>query len=121
MSLTKPLLISLQFCLKNLKSKNLMKECGRNYAAVLKGERDIDIFHPNDPALCAHQVRVAVKTSAICGTQIGEWTMSRVLIHTFLTALAMRPGRVLEVGDEVKDRQLVTGDHFVDEGKRRLP
>ena len=41
MSLTKPLLISLQFCLKKLKSKNLMKECGRNYAAVLKGERDM--------------------------------------------------------------------------------
>ena len=89
-----------------------MKECGRNYAAVLKGERDIDIFYLNDPALCAHQVRVAVKTSAICGTQIGEWTMSRgpdpYLPHCFGHEAV---GEVLEVGDEVKG--LSTGDRVI--------
>jgi len=89
-----------------------MKGCGKNYAAVLKGERDINILHLNDPALCAHQVRVAVKTSAICGTQIGEWTMSRGpdphLPHCFGHEAV---GEVLEVGEEVSG--LLVGDRVI--------
>ena len=89
-----------------------MKECGKNYAAVLKGKHDIDILHLNDPALHAHQVRVAIQTSAICGTQIGEWDMSRgpdrYLPHCFGHEAV---GRVLEVGDAVIG--LSVGDRVV--------
>ena len=89
-----------------------MKGSGKNYAAVLKGERDIDILYLNDPALYPHQVRVAVQTSAICGTQIGEWNMSRgpdpYLPHCFGHEAV---GEVLEVGDEVNG--LSVGDRVI--------
>ena len=89
-----------------------MQSHGKNCAAVLKGKHDVDLFYLNDPDIRAHQVRVAVQTSAICGTQIGEWNLSRgpdpYLPHCFGHEAV---GEVLEIGGEVDG--VAVGDRVV--------
>lgn len=89
-----------------------MKSCDSGYdaeneGAILVGARDIRIMRLSDPVLSPGQVRVKIAASAICGTQIGEWRMTRgpdpYLPHCFGHEAV---GRVLEVGSAVTTIQV---------------
>jgi D-arabinose 1-dehydrogenase-like Zn-dependent alcohol dehydrogenase len=85
---------------------------GQNVAAVLLGKRNVRVMGVSDPVLTDHQVRVRMMASAICGTQLGEWNMTRgadpYLPHSFGHEAV---GRVLEVGRAVEG--LAVGDRVV--------
>jgi S-(hydroxymethyl)glutathione dehydrogenase/alcohol dehydrogenase len=50
---------------------------GKNLAAVLRSKKNIELLFLNDPELSLQQVRVKIKYTALCGTQVGEWLQSR--------------------------------------------
>lgn len=77
---------------------------GNNLAAVLvKQGCDLRLVEVNDPALKESQVRVRIIKTAICGTQIGEWSGTRGVDKYLPHCLGHEAvGEVLEVGSQVK-------------------
>jgi S-(hydroxymethyl)glutathione dehydrogenase/alcohol dehydrogenase len=92
--------------------KPTFSDIDENLAGVLLAKHSVAVMGLNDPALTAHQVRVRMQTSAVCGTQLGEWNQTRgpdpYLPHCFGHEAV---GRVLEVGRAVEG--LAVGDRVV--------
>lgn len=74
-----------------------------NNAAILLGRKSTGLLLLNDPVLQPKQVRVEIRYTAICGTQLGEWLQNRgpdeFLPHCFGHEAV---GKVLEIGSEVQ-------------------
>lgn len=93
---------------------------GKNLAAVLRSKKNIELFFLNDPELSSLQVRVRIKYTALCGTQVGEWLQSRGVDHYLPHCLGHEAvGEIIEMHPDVKGFDL--GDKVVVSWIRNQP
>lgn len=89
-----------------------MNNDGKNLAAVLRSRKNIELLFLNDPELSSQQVRVKIKYTALCGTQVGEWLQIRGVDHYLPHCLGHEAvGEVIEIHTDVKGFEL--GDKVV--------
>lgn len=86
---------------------------GSNLAAVLtRHNRDLELLEVSDPVLLDGQVRVKILKTAICGTQIGEWSGTRGIDRYLPHCLGHEAlGQVIEVSSSVGS--LSIGDYVI--------
>ena len=91
---------------------NINNNHSENLAAILIAKRNIIIKKLNDPKLNEYHVRVKIRKTAICGTQIGEWSMTRGTDHFLPHCFGHEAvGRVIEIGSKVT--KLTVGDRVI--------
>lgn len=76
---------------------------GKNLAAVLRSKKNIELLFLNDPEISSQQVRVKIKYTALCGTQVGEWLQSRGVDNYLPHCLGHEAvGEIIETHPDVK-------------------
>jgi S-(hydroxymethyl)glutathione dehydrogenase / alcohol dehydrogenase len=97
-----------------------MKNDGVNLAAVLRSKKNIELLFLNDPELSSQQVRVKIKYTALCGTQVGEWLQSRGVDEYLPHCLGHEAvGEIVEIHSDVRGFEL--GDKVVVSWIRNQP
>jgi D-arabinose 1-dehydrogenase-like Zn-dependent alcohol dehydrogenase len=92
----------------------------KNLAAVLRSRKNIELLFLNDPPLSSQQVRIKIKYSALCGTQVGEWLQSRGVDDYLPHCLGHEAvGEIIEKGFDVNGFDL--GDKVVVSWIRNQP